>query len=162
MNGMSLIPTDLRPLVDFAVRRQEIENKYKNVPLVDVPNSMCVEINEKALEQESQLLENRINKRSNLNTATESVLPVQSSEAEGWSLVVDWVPAPIGALSGSTEVPDLSLDVLYDDLGWLNDQGLLHIPILRSDEPLVEENEMDLDRKEPIDVKSIAAKVKLF
>lgn len=46
-----------------------------------------------------------------------------------WTLDNEWSACPIGCLSGSLTVPDLSLDACFDNMGWLNENGLLFIPL---------------------------------
>jgi hypothetical protein len=50
-------------------------------------------------------------------------------EQTSWSIVQDWIQCPIGVLPGGNEVSDLSLDLSYDNMTWLHENGMLYIPI---------------------------------
>ena len=52
-----------------------------------------------------------------------------NTKSSGWALETDWQPCPIGCLPGSSLIPNLDLNPSFDDIGWLNTQGFLQIPL---------------------------------
>lgn len=114
----------------------------------------------KAAELEAQLkaLQERI-ESSKTHTTQDTFMTTDRPipDTTDWCLSDEPFECPIGAMSGSTRVPDLELDACFDDLGWLNQNGMLFVPVLYDGV-----GEVDVIEREVGVVEKPEKKIKLF
>jgi hypothetical protein len=80
-----------------------------------------VDVHVENLYQELEEISKRVPKQVSTERTTEIGV-------KGWEVISSWAKSPIGLIPGLSRVTNLELDPSYDDLSYLQEQGILYIP----------------------------------